>query len=86
MKIYPKTSHPKRDKNLNGEPLEMSVDVFVYSANKMLNIGFYNYDTKDWGFHTDPMEDMDNMDFVWCYPPKQLTAKYARSNNNIRNS
>lgn len=76
MKTYPKTKHPKRNRDLSGEKLELSVDVITFSESGMLNIGFYDYDDKEWDFHTNTMEDMDKADFVWCYPPRQLIKHF----------
>jgi hypothetical protein len=67
MTVYPQTSHPKKE---IGEPF--SVDVIILTKSKMLNIGYYNFDTKDWAFHTDTMEDVK--EFIWCYPPKKLNS------------
>ena len=72
----PNTEFPKYAKDLKGNQEEFSVDVFTVNDDGMLNIGYYNYDTKKWGFHTDtlydPYEGGKLMDFVWMYKPENF--------------
>lgn len=65
----------------NDDP-NISVDVITQDIENgkatMLNIGFYNFDSKTWYWHTDTLidhyEKNDPTDFVWMYAPeyKQL--------------
>lgn len=47
-------------------------DVIVYGYD-MLNIGYYDFKSNEWKFHTDTLIDMKDVDFKWMYAPKQLT-------------
>lgn len=81
MKIYKNTEYPKKDQDLKGVELEHSVDVITIDCNDMLNIGWWNYDTKKWSFHTETLVDYYEgeklRDFVWIYRPNELIVKKA---------
>lgn len=64
MKIYKKTEHPEK---IKGEVF--SVDVITCDEDGLPNLGFYNYDTDTWSFHTDTLSDYSNVNFVWMYIP-----------------
>ncbi|MFA7307592.1 MAG: hypothetical protein WC026_13070 [Hyphomicrobium sp.] len=72
MKTYKNTEYPKRATDLSGNEENFSVDVVTYH-DALLNIGFYNFDTKKWGFHTDTLTDMyedgELQEFIWMYNP-----------------
>ena len=51
-----------------------SVDVIVMSSMGLLNIGYFDFETEKWGFHTDTLHDMDD-DFRWMYAPEELKQK-----------
>lgn len=76
--IYSKEEVPERVPNE-----EFSVDVITCDEDGMLNIGYYNFDTEKWSFHTDTMVDyyeegIPEINFNWMYPPEALT-KIAKS-------
>jgi len=78
MKIHTKEEFPTRVADE-----DFSVDVFTCDEDGLLNIGYYNFDTKRWAFHTDTMVDyyeegIPEMNFNWMYPPPSLT-KIAHS-------
>lgn len=64
MKIYKKSEHPTQ---VEGE--QFSVDVITCDDEGLVNLGFYNYDTNSWSFHSDTLSDYTDVDFVWIYPP-----------------
>lgn len=64
MKIYKKSDHPTQ---VEGE--YFSIDVITCDDKGLINIGFYNYDTETWSFHSDTLYDYTDVDFVWIYPP-----------------
>lgn len=78
MKIqqYKNTEVPIKSTDLKGIEEEFSVDVITCDNYGMLNIGFYNFDTNTWSFHTDtlvdPYEKGELFDFVWIYNPIKL--------------
>lgn len=77
MDIHPKSDYPERQYN-NGLPEDFSVDVITCDEDGLLCIGFYNFDTQKWGFHSDTLVDyyeegIPEMDFNWMYPPAELT-------------
>lgn len=77
MKIYSKEKHPERALDGEGEQEYFSVDVITCDEDGLLCIGYYNFDTGLWDFHTDTLVDyyeegIPEMDFVWMYPPKEL--------------
>lgn len=76
MKIFKNTEYPKKSKDLKGNEEEFSVDVISNDKDGMLNIAYWNFDTKIWMFHTDtlcdPYEGGVLIDFVWMYRPTEL--------------
>jgi hypothetical protein len=50
-----------------------SVDVITMDKDGLLNIAFYDYDTKKWRFHIDNHTDDD---FRWCYAPDYLRKAF----------
>lgn len=74
-KQFPSSERPVRDKDLNGEELDMSVDVITINEDGMMDIGWYNYDLDDWGFHTDTLTDRPEGSFVWMYKPENFKFK-----------
>ena len=76
MEIFKNSEYPKRAKDLKGNEEEFSVDVITHGKDGMLNIGYWNYDTEEWLFHTDtfcdPYEGGKLIDFVWMYKPTEL--------------
>lgn len=70
MKIYKKSEHPE-----TVEDEHFSVDVITCDSNGLINLGYYNYDTNEWIFHTDTMEDYTDVEFVWIYPPLDRMKK-----------
>lgn len=64
MRIHNRNSYPRQEE---GEPF--SVDVITCDSEGLLNLAFYNYDTKTWSFHTDTLYDYTNIEFVWIYAP-----------------
>ena len=85
MTIYSNTAYPKKSTDLKGVEEDFSVDVITHSKDGMLNIGYWNYDTKDWAFHTDtlidPYEKGELMEFVWMYQPPELAMMFDESLN-----
>lgn len=63
MKIHKKSELPVQ---MEGEPF--SVDVITYDKSGLVNIGFYNYDSRTWGFHLDTSSNDTAIEFVWMYP------------------
>lgn len=82
MEIFFNTAYPKRSTDLKGSEEEHSVDVFTRSKDGLLNIGYWNYDTEKWAFHTDtlidPYENGELMEFVWMYEPKELELSFLQ--------
>lgn len=78
-KIYPNTEFPKRQTDLKGNEEEHSVDVFTRDEYGFSNVGYYNFDTGIWMFHTDTFIDLYEgdqlMNFVWMYRPEALSVK-----------
>ena len=76
LKIYKNTEFPPRMETKDGKPELHSIDVVTMDELNLPNIGFYNYDTEKWSFHTDtlidPYEGGKLIDFVWMYIPKEL--------------
>jgi hypothetical protein len=76
MEIFKNNQYPIRSEDLKGNKEYHSVDVITYDKDGMLNIGYWNYDSETWGFHTDtlcdPYEGGKLIDFVWMYRPKEL--------------
>jgi hypothetical protein len=70
MNVYNKTEFPERKQ---GE--DYSVDVLTCDEDGLLNLGFYNYIEKVWCFHTDTLQNYDEVAFVWMYAPKELEMK-----------
>lgn len=64
MRIHRKLECPRR---VEGE--DFSVDVITCDENGLVNLGFYNYDSNLWSFHTDTLYDYTNIEFVWAYIP-----------------
>lgn len=64
MRIHKKSDFPSV---VEGE--KFSVDVITCDKEGLLNLAFYNYDTKEWSFHSDTLIDYKDVDFVWIYPP-----------------
>lgn len=66
MKIYKNTEYPKIPE---GE--HHSVDVITKDIDGMLNIAYYDYESKRWRFHADTLSDpYDNgklIEFTWIY-------------------
>ena len=48
-----------------------SVDVFIIDEDGINGIAFYNFDTKDWGYHSDTLGKYDegSVKWFWYYPP-----------------
>lgn len=72
IKTYPNTEFPVQCTDLP----ETSVDVITCDKDGTLNIGYYNFDTQRWGFHTDTLVDYyekgELKPFVWMYKPENL--------------
>lgn len=79
LKIHNKSEHPT---HVKGE--QFSVDVITCDKSGLINLGFYNYDMEKWSFHTDTLQNYDNVEFVWIYAPKGLIQK-AKSINEEQN-
>lgn len=67
MKIYSEKDIPRTSK----DDVVFSVDVIVYLGG-ILNIGYYDYEDKEWQFHTDTFIDPKDNGFNWIYCPKEL--------------
>lgn len=84
MKIYQNTEYPKRETDLKGHQESFSVDVICCDDTGLLNICFWDYDTKRWGFLadtlTDPYEKGDLVKFVWMYKPEELKVEEIKTN------
>lgn len=77
MKIFKNTEYPINQTNLKGDIEEdFSVDVITCDESGRMNLGWWNYDTKDWSFHADCLCDMTEggvlKEFVWMYKPEEL--------------
>jgi hypothetical protein len=82
MKIHSKREYPMRATDLKGLAHAFSVTVITcnYSEDAIsdstwdlyLNLGYWNYDTQEWLFHSDTMMDMDDVEFFWFYPPNEI--------------
>ena len=70
MEFFQKKDHPMQ---VSGE--SHSVEVFTCDASGLLNLAFYDYDSEIWCFHAETVNNYDDMDFVWMYPPKDLFIK-----------
>lgn len=76
MRIHKKAEHPKR---VEGE--QFSVDVITCDEiDGLVNLGFYNYDTKTWSFHSDTVYDYTNVNFAWIYPPVNKMKNFLIKN------
>ena len=70
MKIHKKTDLPARD----GKE-EFSLTVLTCDKRGITNLGYYNFDTEDWGFFMDDYPEYKDTDFVWIYPPEEQMRK-----------
>lgn len=79
MKYYSNTEYPKRAKCVTGELESFSVDVFTIDDLGLLNIGYYDFESQKWEFHTDTLSDMyengELQNFIWMYPPEDFKTK-----------
>jgi hypothetical protein len=64
MRIHKRSEHPRMV-----EAEQFSVDVITCDENGLINLGFYNFDSDTWSFHTDTLYDYTNIEFVWMYVP-----------------
>ena len=71
MKIHKKTDLPARD----GKE-EFSLTVLTCDKRGITNLGYYNFDTEDWGFFMDDYPEYKDTDFVWIYPPEEQMRKF----------
>lgn len=65
--VFTMNQKPRVSKDTLGNDLKHSEDVIILSKDGYLNIGFWNYDTKKWLFHTDTLIDTKKEKFVWMY-------------------
>lgn len=78
MEIHNKSEHPMQ---VEGE--QFSVDVITCDDEGLVNLGFYNYDTNSWSFHSDTVYDYTDVDFAWVYPPiKDMLKSLINQKNN----
>lgn len=64
-KEHSKTEIPMDDPDAGGDGF--SVDVVIMSKSGMLNIGYFDHQYMHWRWHTDAMEDLNEVDFKWMY-------------------
>ena len=77
MKIHKKTDLPARD----GKE-EFSLTVLTCDKRGITNLGYYNFDTEDWGFFMDDYPEYKDTDFVWIYPPEEQMRKFLIESSN----
>ena len=71
MKIHKKTDLPARD----GKE-EFSLTVLTCDKRGITNLGYYNFDTEDWGFFMDDYPEYKDTDFVWINPPANQMKEF----------
>lgn len=76
MKVIPQGTKGVFDKSVVPDYCKddntFTTDVIIY-GNELLNIGYFDYKSNEWKFHTDTLIDMKEIDFKWMYAPKALT-------------
>ena len=77
MKIHKKTDLPARDGKA-----EFSLTVLTCDKRGITNLGYYNFDTEDWGFFMDDYPEYKDTDFVWIYPPEEQMRKFLIESSN----
>jgi hypothetical protein len=75
IKVYDHTHRPRHSKDNSGNYEDHSVDVIAVDPEGMMSIAFYNFEEKQWHFHSDLLYEGYETNFVWMYRPTRFLAQ-----------